>query len=61
MDEKYSSGNVNVQQVTITFGNIHFIYFKLAARSWYSPLENLTLHYLFCMHTGIKAKLQTWE
>jgi len=45
MDEKYSSDNVNVQQLTITFGNLYFIYFKLAARSWYSPLENLFILY----------------
>lgn len=61
IDEKYSSDNVNVQRLTITFSNLHFIYVKLAARSWYSPLENLTLNYLSPMHAGIKAKLQTWE
>lgn len=61
MDEKYSSDNVNVQQLTITFGNLHLIYSQLAARGWYSPLENLALNYLSCIHTGIKDKLQTWE
>lgn len=61
MDDKYSSDNANVQQLTITFSNLHFIYFKLVARSWHSPFENLTLNYLSCMCTGIKAKLQTCE